>query len=45
MKYGLENKSAAVKQYEIQISLSVSPTGLWVNPRFSCIACNPDGVV
>ena len=45
MKYGLESESAAVKQYEIQTSLSVSPTGLWVNPQFSYIACSPDGLV
>ena len=45
MKYGLESESAAVKQYEIQTSLSVSPTGLWVNLQFSYIACSPDGLV
>ena len=37
--------SAAVKQYEIQTSLSVSPTGLWVNPQFPYIACSPDGLL
>ena len=45
MMYGLESQSAAVKRYEIQTSLSVSPTGLWVNPQFSYIACSPDGLV
>lgn len=45
MKYGLESESAAFKQYEIQTSLSVSPTGLWVNPQFSYIACSPDRLV
>ena len=45
MKYGLESESAAVKQYEIQTSLSVSPTGLWVNPQLSYIADSPDGLV
>ena len=45
MKYGLESESAAVKQYEIQTSLSVTPTRLWVNPQFSYIACSPDGLV
>ena len=45
MKYGLESESAAVKQDEIQKSLSVSATGLWVNPQFSYIACSPDGLV
>ena len=45
MKYGLESESAAVKQYEIKTSLSVSPIGLWVNPQFSYIACSPDGLL
>ena len=45
MKYGLESESAAVKQYEIQASLPVSPTGLWVNPQFSYVTCSPDGLV
>ena len=45
MKYGLERESAAIKQYEIQTSLSVSLTGLWVNPQFLYIACSPDGLV
>ena len=45
MKYGLESESAAVKQYEIQTSLSVTPTRLWVNPQFSYIACSPHGLV
>ena len=45
MKYGLESESAAVKQYEIQTSLSVSPTGLWVNPQLPYITCSPDGLV
>ena len=45
MKYSLESESAAVEQYEIQTSLSVSPTGLWINPQFSYIACSPDGLV
>ena len=45
MKYGLESESAAVKQYEIKRSLSVSPIGLWVNPQFSYIAFSPDGLL
>ena len=45
MKYGLESESAAVKKYEIQTSLSVSPTGLWISPQFSYSACSPDGLV
>ena len=44
MKYGFESESAAVKQNEIQTRLSVSSTGLWVNPQFSYIACSPDGL-
>ena len=30
---------------EIQTSLSVLPTRLWVNPQFPYIACSPDGLV
>ena len=45
MKYGLESESAAVKQYEIETSLSVSPTGLWLYPQISYIPCSPDGLV
>ena len=35
VKYGFERESAAVKQNEIQTRLSVSSTGLWLNPQFS----------
>lgn len=29
----------------MQTSLSVSLTGLWVNPKFPFIGCSPDGLV
>lgn len=45
MKYGLDSEPHAIKKYEEQTGLPVSPTGLWVNPAFPFIACSPDGLV
>ena len=45
MKYGLESEADAISKYETQTKQHVSPTGLWVNPKFSFLACSSDGLL
>ena len=45
MKYGLESEADAISKYETQTKQHVTPSGLWVNPKFPFLACSPDGLL
>ena len=45
MKYGLYSEADAIQKYESQTKKVISPSGLWVNPKFPFLACSPDGLV
>ena len=45
MANGLESEADAINKYQLQTKNVVSPSGLWVNPKFPFLACSPDGLV
>ena len=45
MLYGLNSEAKAILKYENDTGRKVRSSGLWVNPKFPCLGCSPDGLV